>query len=289
MISIMAEFFIDRNPKTETTKIVLANKQSSQKVDLQNSFCLNCPVKGADGGCSGLDTDLTSQDNIAQMSTRVENLCGIINNPEQTMITRERRVAEYDEIQAVWAAGVTPDPEVIERYHEGLRRDIATFRRNVEEEEMKPFDPNFISLIDEWVNPEDEEEKIRLQQTAEKHQLTILQLAKIEAGVWLGTYTPAKYGDPRALNLVREVAQEIGRDEAVKGVIGDFCDVKFDEGISLEQALTDLPRLKEVLDRRAAEMIGGVLRGISPDSVIVDRRKADEAIRQEFRHDKDEF
>lgn len=187
-------------------------------------------------------------------------------------VTEDTLLSRYDSLVESISRGENPDANTIKDIREHLTKEVS----------VEPDDPNFTSLVSEWMHSEDESDLERMEEEAQKYHISILQVAKIEAGVWKGTYTPAKYGDPRALNMVREVAREIGRDDAVKGVIQDFTGVKFDEGISIQQALVVLPDLMETLDRRAAEMIGGVLRKILPDSIIVDRKKANEAIKKEF-------
>lgn len=265
----MAEFFLDRDLELATTSVTLASTDLLQGAALYNDFCLNCPVRNIDVSCTGLAYHPKQLGINAIMPSELESQCGIIKNPDQTIVTRN-----------------TFNEDTMSSLFDRLRISAISDRASDTE---PPFDPNFTSLVDEWINPEDQEEKVRLQQRADKYNLTVLQVAKIEAGVWLGTYTPAKYGDPRALNLVHEVAEEMGQDDVVKAVIEDFCAVKFDEGISIKQALVVLPKLKEGSDRRAGGMIEGALREILPDSIIVDRRKANEAIEQEFRQDRDEF
>lgn len=193
--------------------------------------------------------------------------------------TKDSLLSRYDALVEGITRGEGPSADTIKDIRDHLTRETS----------VEPYDPNFTSLVNEWMHPEDESELERMEEEAQKYNISILQLAKIEAGVWMGTYTPTKYGDLRALNLVREVAQEIGRDDAVIGVIGEFCNLKFNEGVSVEQVLIELPNLLEQQNRRATKMIGEALRETLPDSIIVDRRKADEAIEQEFRRDKDEF
>lgn len=286
----MAEFFIDRDQRLGTTSMVLASKDALRSTVLSRDFCLDCPVRNTDGGCTGLAYNPNQIGINAIMPSKMENQCGIINDPDQTIVTRDILLSIYNTLMESVSRGESPDEDVmgtLSDFFDRLRMSVISEKQNEGEEDEEPTWENL--AIWEWSDPDTEEERIELQAQAEKFQLTTLQVAKIEVAVWKGTYTPKKYGDPRALKLVHEVAAEIGRDEAVKGLIEDFCDVKFDKGITLEQALSDLPNLEERHDRRAADMIGGVLREILPDSVIVDRRKANEAIQQEFRHDKDVF